>query len=253
MAEPYEPPQVGNPNQLPVDLHVLPAFILRAFSSKSGQVRVYQRSRRKPFKANHDWDGFVTKRKWSPEAERVLSEIDAGYAALAAKYSNRQGPVDPTDNEALTRFFVSWKLRWLFKRQPNTVIPLVGIPPDPFAVTADQTNDKDTLEKIEKGGVAYVGPDGVTSRAIYGDQIKLGLIRHAKALRDLGWMSCKTSNTNTPLLVPDFVDFPYLPFGPTNYFLGLRPDEWAGFTPLPDKTLRTLAEQKHTDFYFTRQ
>lgn len=251
MPEHFDPPQAGNPNQLPIDLHVLPAFILRAFSGRSGQVKVHQRARKNPFKANHYWEGFITKRKWSPDTEEILSKIDSEYAVLAGKYLNLQGPVDPADNDALTRFFISWKLRWRFKQQPNTDIPLVGIPPDPLAVRADQANDKDALEKIEKLGVAYVGSNGVPSRAIFGDQIKLGLIRHTKALKDLGWMSCKTNNPNMPLLVPDFVDFPYLPFGPVNYFLGLRPDESAGFTSLPDATLRLLVEKKHADFYFT--
>jgi hypothetical protein len=148
-----EETQPGNPHELTIKQHIIPARSISRFAGSSGRVSVRVKGRVKPLQMSPEHRMFCAKRAWDQRAESgYMKEIEDEYQTLADLIVNGHRSLSETQSNAVTRFWSLWKWRFYFNLNPLPDQTLNGVIPDNLT--------KDNRETLEKKGVAYLQPDG---------------------------------------------------------------------------------------------
>ena len=206
----YERPQPGNPHQLTVRQHLLPSRTIERFCGSDGLVHVRLLNNDLDRRLKPDNPLFCTMRSWDQKAESGFGKsIEDSYQTIAARLADRALTSLAADmHRAITEMYLLWRFRCLRARDP---LPDLSI----NIVAGGRDLDADAQERLEKGGVMFIKPNGTLPGRMAAGILLLTAI-------DRAWVGGAHAmrwgvlyGNGLEFLVPDaFVDQPILPVAP---------------------------------------
>ncbi len=203
----HEPVQAGNEYQLTVKQHVFPERSISRFAGPDGRVRVFDRLRRKEWRAKHGDVVFCARRVWDQRAEHgYVRDIEDSFQRLAERLVADPGAAfTAEDEETASRFYALRHCRAAFRYVPDGEFQLNAV--------EGKSRTKDEEERLESRWTGYIRPGGTfPSRQLYGLRIQSKIDDIEDQLKGRRW-GVVTLETGE-LLVPDAPQEVVIPITP---------------------------------------
>ncbi len=206
----YERTQPGNPHQLTIRQHLLPSRTIERFCGRDGLVHVRMITENLDRRFKPDNPLFCTMRSWDQKAESGLGKsIEDCYQAIAHRLADRSLTSLTADmHRPITEMYLLWRFRCLRAREPLPDLPI-------NAVAGERDMTLDAQERLEKGWVMFLKPDGSLPGRMAAGMMLLTAIDRAwvGGAHAMRWGVFYGSGQE--FLVPDaFIDQPILPVAP---------------------------------------
>lgn len=181
MARKYEKPQAGNPHGLTINQHVIPKSLISRFCNEGGQVALYSKRLKKTLKLDPAADIFVAKRSWDQKGEWIGKQIEDAFLNLVNLIIEKPSFVLREEDKAtIEEFYGLWRCRHDLRLRPLKDMTINGIVGDEL--------DIDTMERLERGHVMYIGPNGtLPGRLMAGVQIIRNIDFFVSTVRNVRW------------------------------------------------------------------
>ena len=243
----YEKPQKGNPHELTINQHCLPARSIERFTNSSECVEVFLKDEEKQFPVKPSNKIFCAMRAWDQKAESgFMKDIEDRYQALADRVIQQEILIlDKREELLISKMFALWNTRWHwdFYSDQTKHIELTSI-------LSGDTLSIDQEEGLEKAGITTMRShsDNVTIpiRLLTGIGIKANIHQAMSHLTDANWeiITC----TEGEFVVPDTANvFRYLPLTPHFCFFSQSRDQ-----KLNPKQINQELIKGAKRFYFAR-
>ncbi len=213
----FERPQRGNPHQLTVNQHILPAKSIARFADRSGSVEVCLIARGRTFRTMPDNVVFCAKRCWDQRAEDgYMREAEDEFQTLADALCEQDRSLVGGEHATVTAFHVLWNLRAGAAQRPIEDQRIEGEPRIGLSRDEEELLEKQQIGFFRRGGY-------MPGRLITGLQIQRCFLQARKQLADLEWRVAVAQEGE--FAVPDtFRWAPVVPLGPSRCLVGRCPD-----------------------------
>lgn len=206
----YERTQPGNPHQLTIRQQLLPNRTIARFCGRDGLVHVHFLKEEMVRRLKPDNPLFCTMRSWDQKAESGLGKsIEDRYQVIADRLADRSLTSLAADiHRVMTEMYLLWRFRCLRARNPLPDLPVNG-------VARERDLDLDAQERLEKGRVMFLKPDGtLPGRMAAGVMLQIAIDREwVNGAHGMRWGVFYGDGLE--FLVPDaFIDQPILPVTP---------------------------------------
>lgn len=235
----YERPRKKNPLGITIEQHFHTAYSISKFYDHTENVEVYEKSTSTTFARHKRAKIFCTKRNWDERAEHgYMVDIEHGFH----EQIDNLGVWSERNHEAISKYFILWRLRHQFhlNRLPNA--KLNGIP------GSDLT--KEQQEILEVKHVGFVNADAeVPARQVTGMQIQIGIDRQMLELKDTKW-GLLQANKGHFLCADSYHDLCLIPVSPKFAFAANFSDSLLSYSEVAVINKQSVESAK--EFYFAK-
>jgi hypothetical protein len=242
---PYEKPQKGNPHELIVAQHVLPAASIGRFTGSDNCVEVHDLRRGKSRRIGPRADIFCAMRAWTnKEDSGFMKEIEDAFQALTRNIiDGTQSVLGNQDHVTVNHFYSLWKGRAAHRNldaQEMQAKMVTGV-----------ARPKDEEEMLEKAGIMFVREGGtLLTRQINGAKLYQRVQWYAQHdLAGIQWGIIRAQDGE--FLVPDVPFHAIIPLTPTLCLVANAPNGTITRQNLADINHGTKSNSH--DYYFARE
>lgn len=178
----FEKTRPGNPHQLTIKQHVIPARTIERFTAPDGMVEVNIGSDNRVERLRPDAGIFWTRRAWNQRAERgYMKQIEDRFQAVANRIASGELTEIPEESaHDVNQFYSLWFHR--SRIQPTDEIETQ------FNGLTGNTLTKDEQETLEARGVMFVREGGkVATRDVTGLQIQARIMMDNRSYAERRW------------------------------------------------------------------
>lgn len=242
----YEKTQKGNPHQLTIKQHILPARSIARFLDASGRVSVFNKKAGKIIQAKPDDQIFCAKRIWDQRAESgYMKKIEDRFQSLADSIlEGNQNNIGPLENRIITDMFVLWNIRAHRNRNPIKDKKIEN------ALAISRELSKNEQEILESKHVGFIKPDyTMPGRSLAGLNIQMNIDIARESMRDAQWGVLTAKDGE--FIVPDnFSNARVLPLTPKHCLVSERDNDVISFQEV--QHINRMALANNLDFWFAR-
>lgn len=235
----YERPRKKNPLEITIEQHFHTAHSISKFYDHTENVEVYEKSTSSTFPRKKRAKIFCTKRNWDERAERgYMVDIEHDFH----EQIDNLGVWSERNHEAISKYFILWRLRHQFhlNRLPNA--KLNGIPGDNLT--------KEQQEVLEIRRTGFVNADGeVPARQVTGLQIKIAIDRQMLELQETKW-GLLQAKKGFFLCADSYHDLCFIPVSPKFAFAANVPDRLLSYPEVAAINKQSVESAK--EFYFAK-
>lgn len=242
----YERTQKGNPHQLTVKQHILPARSIARFVNTSGRVSVFHKKAGKIIQAKPADQVFCAKRTWDQRAESgYMKSVEDKFQPLAdAILNGHQKQIGPLEKWIVTDMFILWNIRSHRYKQP---IKDQHINQGTAIYPELSKNDQEILERKH---VSFIKPDfTMPGRSLAGLDIQRNMDMARAEMKDAQWgiLTAKEGE----FLVPDnFSNARILPLTPKRCLFSQSENDVIGLEEV--REINRMALANDLTFWFAR-
>ncbi|KAB7690898.1 hypothetical protein GBN24_07895 [Plesiomonas shigelloides] len=236
----YEKPQKGNPNQFVIQQHFHTAHCIGKFAGKNNKVEVrYIKSDLVEYKDKRA-KLFCAQRCWDESSEKgLMAKIEHDFH----NQINNIKPYDIRDHQAISQYFLLWRIRHYLYTSSEQELTLNGISGSNLTKCEEETIEKKWGMFSRENGV-------IPSRFISGLQIKIQLARQWHQVQHLKWGLLKA--TDGEFLVADsYRELTLMPISPKLAFYVGGKDSSINIQTLAKINQRSI--ESAINFYFAKK
>jgi len=213
MRRKSEKTQPGNPHELTLKQHILPAKSIGRFAGSDGCVSVIFKNRpnsQRSIRVSPDNPLFCANRVWDHGSEiSCKTSIEDPFQELAERIlSGITTTIMGEDKSIVDSFYGLWEARSFYNLNPLPDVPLSGV------IAVERELSIDEQELLEKNNISFVKPNLTFSgRDLAGDMIAVRINKYRKELEGVSWAIVRTIKWE--FFVPNAPKFHYVPISPT--------------------------------------
>jgi hypothetical protein len=214
----HRPEQVqkGNPNELTLNQHILPAESIRRFCDTHGRVMVARLDTGKVIRAARPDDScFVVERLWDQRTEVGFpARVESRFQFLVNRLLHGDQSWWDYEMGVIPEFYALWMLRAQAASSPMADIQMASVLPG-------GRTTKDLRERVEAN--FYIVPDDagvLAGRFMNGIKIQYQLPRLAASVARANWRIKFAEPGAGEFIVPDYPIALFMPIAPTCALVG---------------------------------
>ena len=236
----FERPSKGNPFQFTIDQHIHSAHSIGKFCDSDDKVEVHFMDSGVTEKRQKRAKVFCTQRNWDQKAEiGLMADIENEFH----KQIDNNKQFDSRSHQAISKYFLLWRIRHNFHISPNEDGILNG-------VSGSGLTSKEQEEILEHKGVMFVREGGVIpSRFLTGTQVLLKLDHLWPLVENMKW-GLLTAHEGEFLVADCYNDLTFIPISPTCAFCVGYEDMEIDKQSVANANKQSIEEA--TNFYFSR-
>ncbi|MCD9478125.1 hypothetical protein [Photobacterium phosphoreum] len=235
----FEKPQKGNPHQFVIQQHFHTAHCIGKFNGGDEKVEVKFIETGVIERKGKRSKVFCAKRNWDEKAEKgLMGDIEKDFH----EEINNIKSFENRNHDAISKYFLLWRIRHHFYTSPMSDATLNGIP--------DSGLTKEQEEVLESKGAMYVREGGeVPARFMTGIQVLIQLDRQWPSVESMQWGLFEAREGE--FLVADcYQDLTFMPISPKFAFCASYKDQIISKSDVAEINKQSIS--KSSSFYFAR-
>jgi len=235
----FEPTVKGNPHQFVIKQHFHTAHAIGKFHNNDGELDVHIKETGETERKHKRSTIFCAKRNWDQKVEvGLMADIEKSFH----EEINNIKPFDLRNHEAVSEYFLLWRIRHNFHISRMDDVALNGISGSGLLKKEEEVLESKRVMFVRNGGV-------VPARFMTGIQVLMQLDQQRAAVESLEWGLLK-ANDGEFIVADCYKDLTFIPISPTLAFCAGHKDMDIDRSDVANANKQSI--DKSSEFYFAR-